>query len=238
MIRASLALLFAASSALAAGPECNAPPDASRIQYVVGYGSLMQGESRARTTPSAGPAHPVEVRGFRRGWYARAPGPGLGATYLSAVQDPQSRMNAVLYQVDLAELKATDQRERLYCRIRISFADVSFLEPQATPPGPAQGWIYVSRPGTTEAPAAQYPIVQSYVDLFLSGCLEQEQRFGLAGFAQECIASTADWSADWVNDRIFPRRPFAFQPKAREIDALLYAHLRPYFERIRIESAN
>jgi hypothetical protein len=48
--------------------ECDAPPDSSRPQYIIGYGSLMQDESRKRTSPRAGPAHPVEVRGYRRGW--------------------------------------------------------------------------------------------------------------------------------------------------------------------------
>jgi hypothetical protein len=74
------------------------------------------------------------------------------------------------------------------------------------------------------------------VDIFVSGCLEQEQRFGLAAFSQQCLSTTTDWSEHWVNDRIYPRRPFAFQPKARQIDSLLSKQLPQYFSRIRIES--
>src|SRR6185503_16551328 len=49
-----------ASRALSApvSGECNASPDSSRSQYIIGYGSLMQDESRKRTSPQAGPAYP------------------------------------------------------------------------------------------------------------------------------------------------------------------------------------
>ena len=50
---------------------CDGRVDASRPQYIVGYGSLMQDESRSRTSPRAGPAHPIELAGYPRGWFAR-----------------------------------------------------------------------------------------------------------------------------------------------------------------------
>src|SRR5262245_54298450 len=59
---------------------CNAIPDSSRPQYIIGYGSLMQDDSRKRTTPQALPAHPVEISGYRRGWFSRGEGAGFGAT--------------------------------------------------------------------------------------------------------------------------------------------------------------
>jgi hypothetical protein len=40
----------------------------------------------------------------------------------------------------------------------------------------------------------------------------------------------------WVNDRVYPRRPFVVQPKAFQIDSLLSRELPQYFSRIRIES--
>jgi len=38
-----------------------------------------------------------------------------------------------------------------------------------------------------------------------------------------------------MNDRIYPRRPFIYQPKAGRIDQLLKEHLPQYFQHIRIE---
>lgn len=71
--------------------------------------------------------------------------------------------------------------------------------------------------------------------LAVSGCLEQEQRYGLSGFSRECLATTDGWSEHWVNDRVYPRRPFVYQPKALQIDGLLSTQLPQYFSRVRIE---
>jgi len=218
------------------GGECNASPDPGRSQYIIGYGSLMQDESRKRTSPQAGPAYPVEIEGYRRGWFARGAGVGPGATYLGVWPDQESHLNAVIYQVDPVELAATDKRERMYCRAGVEIADIEALAAEFVPDADGQAWIYVSMPQRVATPDSRYPIVQSYVDIFVSGCLEQEQRFGLQGFSQECLSTTSDWSRNWVNDRIYPRRPFIYQPKARQIDELLYGNLRQYVSHIRMES--
>jgi hypothetical protein len=215
--------------------ECHPPAVADRPQYIVGYGSLMQDESRKRTSPQAGPAHPVEVRGYRRGWFARPEAVGFSTTYLGAAADPKGSINAVIYQVDEPELKATDRREASYCRRSVAFGDIRTLESGSFAMQTGQAWIYINKPQTVARPSARYPIVQSYVDIFLSGCLEQEQRFELKGFAQQCVSTTHDWSEHWVNDRVYPRRPFIYQPKARQIDTLLSEQLPQYFSRIRIE---
>ena len=220
---------------LSVATDCNARPDPGQPQYIIGYGSLMQDESRKRTSPQAGPAHPVEVSGYRRGWFAKGDPLGFSTTFLGALPDPKSRLNAVIYRVETSELAATDQREASYCRRGVAASDIRALEkgPALTPDG--QAWIYANRPEAIATPSARFPIVQSYVDIFLSGCLEQEQRFELKGFAQQCLATTGDWSQHWVNDRLYPRRPFIFQPKARQIDSLLLQQLPEYFSKIRIE---
>jgi hypothetical protein len=247
-VRRVAVLLLAAGLAACAAPgapgraiavtppsECRARIDASRAQYVVGYGSLMQDESRKRTSPQAGAAHPIEVQGYRRGWFERGSSVGFSTTYLGIVQDRESRMNAVMYQIQPPELADTDARERSYCREAVAQRDIKLLDSSFSAASGAQVWIYVTRGPSVALPSLQYPIVQSYVDIFLSGCLEQEQRFGVAGFAQQCIATTTGWSEHWVNDRIYPRRPFVYQPRAREIDTLLSKELPRYFRRIRIE---
>jgi hypothetical protein len=62
--------------------NCHAQPDLAQAQYIIGYGSLMQDESRKRTSPQAGPAHPVEVLGYRRGWFAKGAPVGVSTTFL------------------------------------------------------------------------------------------------------------------------------------------------------------
>ncbi|HSN20101.1 MAG TPA: gamma-glutamylcyclotransferase family protein [Usitatibacter sp.] len=237
---ALLALALAACAAeaprIAAAPrDCHPQADPSRPQLIVGYGSLMEDESRRRTSPRAGPAHPVEIAGYERGWFARGTSIGFSTTYLGARAEPRGRMNAVAYEVDAAELGATDRRESSYCRASLAPDAIHALERDFPTGARAQAWIYVTDPARVELPDARFPIAQSYVDVFLSGCLEQEERFALPGFARECIATTAGWSRAWVNDRIYPRRPFVHQPRAGRIDRLLSEQVPDAFAAIRIE---
>jgi hypothetical protein len=232
---ALLALAALAATARASDGGCGEPLDTQRPQYIIGYGSLMQDDSRLRTSPKAGPAHPVELEGYRRGWFSRAKLAGPGSTFLGVQSEPKRHLNAVIYQVAPAEVDATDKRESLYCRVSVSVSDVRPLEGAWTPERDAQLWLYQSLPDTVAAPDSTNPIVQSYLDVFLSGCLEQEQRYGLSGFSRECLATTDGWSEHWVNDRVYPRRPFVYQPKALQIDGLLSKQLPQYFSRVRIE---
>ncbi len=215
--------------------NCNDPPINGQKQYIIGYGSLMQEQSRLRTSPNSGVAYPVMVTGYRRGWYAQGKNfVSLGATFLGIIPDPKSQFNAVLYQIkDQGELLATDRRETIYCRLPVSSKELKLLVNTTAPDG--QVWIYVNRPENLAIPNAKYPIVQSYVDIFLSGCLEQEEKYNLTGFAKQCIQTTQDWSVSWVNDRIYPRRPFLYQPKANQIDKLINDNLPDYFQQIKIE---
>jgi hypothetical protein len=215
--------------------DCNALPDSKQPQYIIGYGSLMQDESRKRTSPQAEAAHPIEVSGYLRGWFAKGSPVGFSTTFLGVLPDTNSRLNAVIYRIEMNELRATDLREASYCRKRVPFADIKILEKNSFKLADGQAWIYVNPPETAVVPSVRFPIVQSYVDIFVSGCMEQEQRYELKGFAEQCLTTTNDWSTHWVNDRPFPRRPFISQPKASQIDSLLSLRLPEYFSHVRIE---
>jgi hypothetical protein len=181
----------------------------------------MQDESRDRTAPHAGVARPVTVLGYQRGWYVASKGAGLGTTYLGVVRDAARSLNAVLYEIGTSELEATDQRERRYCRVLVTPSALEFLSGGDKPSTQAQIWIYEIRAGEERLPDEEHPLVQSYVDLFLAGCLEQELHFQLPGFAARCVRTTFGWSTHWVNDRLYPRRAYIFQALAPQIDELL-----------------
>lgn len=229
-----LAVIFCilAGSAFA-GDDCHPLPTPDTPQYLVGYGSLMEEASRLRTAPSAKTALPVRVQGFRRAWIAQGSPVGFSTTFLGVSQDKAASMNAVLFALaDDVELNNMDAREAGYCRAAVAPEQVTPLA-GALPEG--EVWIYVNRPGKTSAPNTRFPIVQSYVDIFLGGCLQIERQYALAGFAGECVDSTAGWSRHWVNDRLYPRRPFIHQPNAGAIDRLLQEKLPDRFKAIRIE---
>ncbi|MDD1621863.1 MAG: gamma-glutamylcyclotransferase [Methylococcaceae bacterium] len=217
--------------------SCNAAPDPKQAQYIIGYGSLMQDQSRQRSVPNAATAYPVMVKGYRRGWLAKGPGVGFDTTYLGTVPDQDGRFNAVLYHVSPDDIPAMDKREFFYCRLAVEPTGYTLLKP-GTPTPQGQVWIYANKPDSVATANELHPIVQSYVDIFVSGCLEQEQRYALENFAEQCLATTSHWSTAWVNDRLYPRRPYIYQPKAGQIDKLLQEQLPDYFRKIHLESAN
>lgn len=227
-------VLCLAPPPVAAADSCHPAPDLSVPQYTLGYGSLMETESKQRTVTDAGPSLPVRVRGFRRGWIDPGTDPGPQPVYLGVRPDPDASMNAVIYRLgDPTDLARTDRREYVYCRAPVPPAHLEMLGGHARPNG--QVWIYVTPDSHLGAATADTPIVQSYVDIFVNGCLELQDRHGLDGFARECIDSTAGWTAHWVNDRIYPRRPFIHRANAVRIDRLLQEALPDLFAGIRIE---
>jgi len=143
--------------------------------YIFGYGSLIEDESRQRTTPSARDAWPARVSGIRRGWWARGAKSGLTTTYLGAVVDPARTCNGVIYKVSAEELAATDRRESAgYQRCRIESDQITMLDGRDTP---LEGvvWAYLNlippdKLGDNLA-TFQFPIVQSCVDICIHGCL-------------------------------------------------------------------
>lgn len=187
----------------------------------------METASRLRTTPDATMAHPVQVAGIQRGWFARTGVAGLSTTFLGCVQHADAHTNGVLYLTNEEELRLTDSRELGYTRIQIPWERVNDYSGKIS--GPVNVWMYVNDfPDNIIPPEAlpsqSFPIVQSYVDMCLNGCLEIEERYPVAhdnAFARDFIESTIYWNECWVNDRIYPRRPFIHCQNAYKIDALL-----------------
>lgn len=232
MVRSSL-VLACATAALCLPLACARTPATSvtttviaadtsePTNYIVGYGSLMEDSSRERTVPSARYAYPVIVEGFKRGWYAQAGKGETGITFLGATTEPNAKIWAVIYDVSEVDLVATDARESIYDRVEVRRDQLRFFKGMAIADN-AKIWIYVARDdGDLKTPDAEHPIVQSYVDIFINGCFELQDRYQIEDFAVHCLSTTQAWSEHWVNDRLYPRRPFIYEPNAFKIDALL-----------------
>jgi len=193
---------------------------------------------------------PVRAKGIRRGWYARGKliseqlfnaSPAdmatqmldLAPTYLGATVGP-GNCTGVMYKVSPEELASTDARE-----LGASGAGYSaeWLKPSELQILGSSNPInfdcarvrwYRMRDDAVQRPSLQFPVVQSYVDIFVGGALELEQRYNLSGFAQETIMSTHGWSEHWVNDRSPAYRPFETDTQASQITrALLEASRTP-----------
>jgi hypothetical protein len=224
--RSALALIGAAG---AAGVAAAAQPAAAAVadplpslpKYIFGYGSLIQIASRTRTVPSAFAAAPAIVKGISRGWYYQAPSASLNPTYLGAVSDPNATTNGVIYKVTDSEFEATKLREEDYIPTKIDSSAITILDGSPAPPK-GEFWYFASK--TKQTADAAHPIVQSYVDICVDGCLEIEAMYPLAknaSFAEQFIRTCTDWKLPWFNDRIYPWRPFIYVPRASQIDGLL-----------------
>ena len=193
----------------------------ARPQYIFGYGSLVQRQSRMGTSAEAEFASPVIVHGVSRGWFDQTGGPSWNPTYLGAVLEKDSVCNGVIFPVASAEFAAYGEREVGYQLTKIDPSQITMLDGSQTVPE-ADIWFY----GNTEKrfPSSEHPIVQSYVDVCLDGCLEIEGMYPLArqaNFAEQFVKITSNWQPPWINDRIYPWRPSVCVPRASQIDALI-----------------
>ena len=78
-------------------------------------------------------------------------------------------------------------------------------------------WIYVPQPQYCLEADVDHPILQSYVDTVLQGCLQ----WGGERMAQQFIQTTTSWSSFYLNDTPSSRRPWLFRKQYDVIDQLL-----------------
>ncbi len=200
-------------------------------QFIIGYGSLMQEHSKRQSAQQVGPNYPVMVKHFERAWCVWGKRRGLNTTYLGVRPNKARQFNAVYYQVAAKDLPTYDKRERHYQRVNVGLQDLQALTKKPLPDG--QYWLYVVRKAR-QPPHQNYPILQSYVDIFLAGCLELQARFHLPHFARQCITSTNNWHNSWVNDRACKAEPrMASLYTQRRVDKLLQTYLPVLFKHIK-----
>ncbi|MCW8331215.1 gamma-glutamylcyclotransferase [Photobacterium sp. SDRW27] len=159
--------------------------------YIFGYGSLINGHSR-KLTGQTGAAIPAVANGLLRHWgkvdgrYKIAP--------LVAVAGEGS-CNGVLVKINHDSLIDFDRRERGYRRIELDPATIS-----ATGGGLLTDpvWVYVKT--DPEPPCEVQPIMQTYVDTVLAGCLSISRQF-----TETFVETTQGWHYPFENDRHQPK---------------------------------
>ncbi len=182
--------------------NCRPSVDKDAKNFVVGYGSLMNKESRMITVPDAAFAAPVLVKNYERIWASR--GTKSKATYLLAVPQKDYIMNAIYYPTKADDILSTDLREASYCRVKIDDKDLIPVGINRLPKG--NYWMYVKKFSEAEFPNQEFPILQSYADVFLAGCLQTQSEFNLTEFGKLCFTTTYNWDlANWVYDRSNPQ---------------------------------
>jgi hypothetical protein len=193
---------------------------------------------------------PIKVKGIRKGWYSRgklqieglsdfsasevkrfsSQALDLSPTYLGAVADADWEAHGVIYEVDKDELDRTDKREEgaTYYPAWLNSSDIEPLVYGFSLPSGAKIRWYAMHQTMVQLATPQFPICQTYVDLFVSGAHEVQKANNLTDYVVSCVAETDAWSTHWVNDRLAPYRPSSEESSAGSITrTLLQATKQP-----------
>jgi hypothetical protein len=198
---------------------------AQPTQFIFGYGSLINAASRNSTVGRVVPAIPVRVSaafGYLRAWDDRS---SSGFTALGLrkpnANESASTINGVLYPVEGGDMAKYDIREQGYKRVEVPRDEIEAVSWQQLPMT-GRIWVYIpvkadGEPGVgLPAASAQFPLLQSYIDVVVEGALDYGETF-----ARELLETTSDWSQYWLNDRELARRPWVYSPASSQVDQLL-----------------
>lgn len=228
-----LIALFLCLESTTFADTCHPSIHSSKNNYIIGYGSLMNDASRSQTNPDVTVLLPVKVKGLIRDWSAASSDYKiifLGASQCNA-REKNCFLNGLAYLTK--SITATDNREIGYCRHEVPINDITPYKKQDQLDQQAHYWIYITKKNNSAHPDALHPLIQSYVDLFIGGCMEQAASITHKTvselvfpndytFVFDCIKGTRGWTTDyWLNDRVYPQRPWAMNPYALQIDAVL-----------------
>lgn len=172
---------------------------------VLGYGSLMNGDSRSRHSDIPHDGIEVDVDGFERAWVTRSL--PEQQTYVGAYQKDGAWLNAQLVPTHMDP--ALQKREQDYRFTPVELSQLRFELPESLAAylknwlADKDIWICESLEILPSEP--DYPVNQTYIDTCLSGCLE----LGGYGAAKRFISSTKGWQHHRFNDRENPRYPRA-----------------------------
>jgi len=200
-------------------------------EFLFGYGTLINEPSRTSTSGRRVAAVPARISaafGYVRGWVARSGtrSGGAGFTALGlrrrAEDEVPSSINGVVFPVmSTDEMAAFDRREGAYDRVELDPAVIEAIGWQGLP-RTGRVWVYVpkgvagARASDLRLPDADFPLLQSYIDVVLQGAIAEG-----SDFARELVETSFDWSSFWLDDRPIARRPWAMTPQAGAIDRLL-----------------
>ena len=165
--------------------------------FIFGYGSLISKESREKTGISK-ESYIATLKEFQRTWNVKIK--EAKATALGIIKNKKYSCNGILFEIPEKELENFDKREKkYYSRIEI---DPKLLKIQNFPNiQNIKIWTYATK--TPEKPTKNFPILLSYIDVILKGCLDTGENF-----TEEFIKTTDGWEF-MLNDRKNPKYPRA-----------------------------
>ena len=157
--------------------------------FIIGYGSLLKRASLNRTLPQVKEIEPIYLKNYKRSWNANENiTPTLATTYLGINKCDDSKMNAIIFELERDFLELLDKREFLYDRVEVALIDIEFTTSKFEISEEDKIWFYLTT--NPYKPSSENPIIQSYVDTCIAGAFEIESEFGIENFANFFIEMT------------------------------------------------
>ena len=188
---------------------------------VFGYGTLLNDESREReggvqSRDVCALADLTPEFGFSRSFCMRS---STGFTALGLVRDGNPRYNCcgVVFEVCESSLKDYDLRESGYYRELIPHPCLTLLKGSLKLQKNDLVYTYIPNVESIFEATEDFPILQTYVDVCLGGCME----WGGVDLIKEFVLSTQMWSSHFLNDPPMSRRPWLHRPHYLVIDQVL-----------------
>ena len=223
-----------------------------KYDYIFGFGSIINTETHApwlalqqeengkESYVLPGQRAKILAKfGYRRGWTFRS-NTGFTALGIFPTQEKATDVNGVLFRITHEMLAGFDVREVGYDRVEVP-RDCIELFPRLAQENPVDAsytnksecelniqpnetmWIYVPR--QCFQANEDHPILQSYVDTVLQGCLE----WGGEHMAKEFVETTTQWSPYFLNDTPSSRRPWLYRKEYSTIDRILSQNPATHF---------
>lgn len=225
--------------------------DDDEFDYLFGFGSIINSSTHA---PWLATGKDSEIEGlpgavatlkssfgYHRSWNFRST-TGFTALGLSPIDKDapeegyKGGINGVVFQIKKSMVRDFDRREVGYQRLSIPLDFLQFHSDKACKrqtnfklKGNERIWIYVPSPSQCLHADENHPLLQSYVDTVLQGCLE----WGGEKMVEDFILMTGGWSIFFLNDTPSSRRPWLFRKEYNTIDGLLqkYSERTHYADR-------
>ena len=222
-----------------------------RYDYVFAFGSIINTKTHSPwlsadeqsgkngTTLQGQRATVLASFGYRRGWNFRS---NTGFTALGIQRAEEATdINGVLFRIRHHMLPGFDNREVGYDRVEIDRKCIELNPPQVSEndkdhkmnahhvlldiqPG-EKIWVYVPQDSFCAEANEDHPILQSYVDTVMQGCLE----WGGTEMAMDFVKTTFNWSTYFLNDTPSSRRPWLFRKEYNTIDRILSQNPSTHF---------
>lgn len=161
------------------------------------YGSLVYDRSFMHSTNAMPIASlPAVLFGYERSWCVQNRVDSFSCVGLGVHRQLDACVNGKLYHTTKKALNALDARELVYGYRRIEVPASQFSICFDEVRGVA---VYIA-PELDQNQVRSYPIIQSYLDVVLSGFATID-RGSIARF----ITLTSGWDKQWINDRANPR---------------------------------